>query len=274
MSQQLGKTRVSASVVTALSWMTVLPFPQSHRAPTRRQAGLAMTFMPLVGAVCGALACLVAWAFSYLWGSWVAAAATVIVLALFTRGMHVDGVADTIDGLGSYGDADRAVEIMKSGPVGPMGSAAISAVFILQICCLQLLIAAQMWPAVILVFITSRYAVVIALATRQPVVGTDGFGAMVANSQSWLRIMLATCGVIGCGATLNQWALSYSLTSLPHLGWLIASHLALVVVLWVVVTILSRHVLHRFGSLHGDHLGFMIECAAIICLLWASSGLL
>ena len=46
-------------------------------------------------------------------------------LALGSRGMHLDGLADTVDGLGSGWDRDRALKIMRRGNTGPMGAAAL-----------------------------------------------------------------------------------------------------------------------------------------------------
>ena len=46
-------------------------------------------------------------------------------LALGTRAMHLDGLADTVDGLGSGWDRQRALEVMRRGDIGPMGVVAL-----------------------------------------------------------------------------------------------------------------------------------------------------
>src|SRR5918998_3789414 len=53
-------------------------------------------------------------------------------LALGSRGMHLDGLADTVDGLGSGWDRERALKIMARGNTGPMGAAALMIMIGLQ----------------------------------------------------------------------------------------------------------------------------------------------
>ena len=92
-----------------------------------------ITAVPLVGLVLGALGCGIAFALTRTdLPAVLIGAAVVAFLALATRGMHLDGLADTVDGLGSYGDPDRVRQIMRTGDVGPFGAAALALVVLIQ----------------------------------------------------------------------------------------------------------------------------------------------
>jgi cobalamin 5'-phosphate synthase/cobalamin synthase len=96
----------------------------------------SMGWYPLVGLVMG----LAAWAayaglVSFLPGL-VAAALVVILLAVLTRGLHLDGLMDTADGVLSGAPRERALEIMKDHNVGAMGVAAAVLLLILKIAAL------------------------------------------------------------------------------------------------------------------------------------------
>ena len=53
-------------------------------------------------------------------------------LALGSRALHLDGLADTVDGFGSGWTAERSLMVMRRGDVGPMGVVALIIVLGLQ----------------------------------------------------------------------------------------------------------------------------------------------
>ena len=65
------------------------------------------------------------------------------VLALLTRGLHLDGLADTADGLGPLRDRERALQVMHQGDVGPFGVVTLVLTLLLQVACAAALLAAD-----------------------------------------------------------------------------------------------------------------------------------
>ena len=66
----------------------------------------------------------------------VAATLVVILLELLTRGLHLDGLMDTADGILSGAPRERALEIMKDHNVGAMGVAAAVLLLVLKVAAL------------------------------------------------------------------------------------------------------------------------------------------
>jgi adenosylcobinamide-GDP ribazoletransferase len=111
------------------------------------------------------------------------AALAVALLALATGGLHLDGLADTADGLGSRRPADQALEIMRRSDAGPLGVATLVLVLLVQVCALASLPHGWRGAAgLVLAAVTGRVAVV--LATGWPSARPSGFGALVAGRTS------------------------------------------------------------------------------------------
>ncbi|AWH95130.1 adenosylcobinamide-GDP ribazoletransferase [Dietzia psychralcaliphila] len=256
-----------AAVRLSLSWMTVLPMG-GPGVPGRPEAGRAMTAMPVVGLVCGVVATAVAH------GAHALGAGTVIsglmgiaaVLAL-TRGMHVDALADTADGLGSYAGPDRALEIMRSGSVGPMGAAVLVLVLLAEVAALGALVASGAWLAPIAAFVLSRCLPVVQLRRGVPAASATGFGAMVAGSQS--RAAVVAVGLISAAAGAGLAGSGWTATLSAGTWWTPVVGAAIGLAFYAAAAGFARHAVRRLGGVNGDVLGAGIEAGAAAALVAA-----
>ena len=161
------------AVRMALGTLTALPVPPPRRldAPV---PGRAMLLAPAAGLVPG-LAALAAVAGADVAGlsPLVAATLGVAALALTTRGLHLDGLADTADGLAASYDRDRALAVMKRGDVGPAGLATVVLVLLVQVAALAQAVTASS-VTVLVAAVAARTAVPLACARGVPAARPDG----------------------------------------------------------------------------------------------------
>jgi adenosylcobinamide-GDP ribazoletransferase len=91
-----------------------------------------MRWFPLVGALIGALAACAGWLAGLFFDRTVQAVLAVIVLAVVTSGLHLDGLSDTFDAVMSWRTRERKLEIMKDSRIGAMGAIALIVVLLLK----------------------------------------------------------------------------------------------------------------------------------------------
>ncbi|MFI5781626.1 adenosylcobinamide-GDP ribazoletransferase [Nocardia sp. NPDC051570] len=244
------------AVRLAFSWLSVLPV-RGPEAIDREVAGRAIASAPLVGLVLGLAAAASMRVFDAA-GTSSALGGVLVVggLALLTRGMHLDGLADTADGLGCYGPPERAREVMKSGGVGAFGAAALVFAIGVQALSFAALADAHRWWAIAVAVTVGRVAVVWACRGAAAAPGT-GFGALVAGTQG--RAAPVAWAVFAVAAAYF---------AAPDPFWL--GPVAVVLAL-VVTRVVVRHCVRRFEGLGGDVLGAAVEIAVAVTAAVLSS---
>ncbi|HET6531529.1 MAG TPA: adenosylcobinamide-GDP ribazoletransferase, partial [Actinoplanes sp.] len=129
----------------ALTTLTVLPVRAGRI--DRRSAAVAMSLAPVVGLVLGLVLAAINAGLGAIAPPLVAGAVTVAAGVLFTRGLHLDGLADTVDALGSYHRGDAALEVMRKPDIGPFGVAAIVLTLLIQAAAITPWAAVTAWTA-------------------------------------------------------------------------------------------------------------------------------
>ena len=250
-----------AGLRLAVGLLTIVPV-RPPEAIGRPEARAAMLLAPLAVLPVALAASLVGW------GAWLigvpsvlAGLVSVAILAFGTRAMHLDGLADTTDGLGSGKPADRALEIMRRGDVGPMGTVVLILALAMQAVAAGALLGRPFgWLQLVVLVCLSRAALLFGCLRGVSAARPDGLGALVAGSVgrpgavlSWLVGLAAAQGV----ATLagqEVWT--------PVVG----VALAVLACSWLVL-----RCVRRLGGITGDVLGALVEVAATILLVTATA---
>lgn len=263
----------------AVTLLTVIPWPTrgaarlgapARGAPAaqlqRATAGAAMAWAPGVGVLLGAIAAALLTAAGRPLGAGPLAGAVLAVaaLALLTRGLHLDGLADLADGLGSGKPADDALAIMRKSDIGPFGVVTLVFAVLIQVAAIahaESLSAVRGAATVVAAVTTGRLAMTWACRRGVPAARPGGLGATVAGT---VRLAIpATETVVALAAAIGTVAIW------PETGWTLPAAVAAgLAVAWL----LERHAVRRLGGVTGDVLGALAEVATTVVAIIACLG--
>jgi len=183
-------------LTTAFRTLTILPVPGRDAS----EPAASLPFFPAVGGVLG----LILWGISlsnglFPDGDWSAGVAALMLLAgsLLTRGLHLDGFADSIDAVGGARDRDRRLAIMKDTHLGAFGAIALVLLLLAKWIALTRLVRSGTAIWVILVLAVSR-TMQVDLAVRLPYARPEGGTGhpYVTGAAAW-HLVVATSAAVG-----------------------------------------------------------------------------
>lgn len=235
------------------SVLPVRPFDVDRRAAARAMAAFAWLGL-LLGAVAGA-ALFVAWQLA---GPLLGAALGLSALAILTGGLHLDGVADTADGLGSRRAPAEALAIMRKSDVGPMGVAALVLVLLVDAAALASLQGAdRAVVGLVGAAAVARLGVTLATTSRRSARG-EGFGALFVGATGTASAVVNAL-LVAAVLLVGAWWTGGIRTLIGACVAMMAS--ALTGTLW------ARHLLKRLGGWTGDTFGSLIEVTQMAFLV-------
>ncbi|SQI40228.1 cobalamin synthase [Leminorella richardii] len=236
----------------SLQFLTRIPVPGRYTDPIPLADYRQMVrAFPLVGLVVGLISAMVFTLTQLWWGNLLASAFAVLTIAMITGGFHLDGLADTADGIFSSRPRERMLEIMRDSRIGTQGALALIFKIILHVLVIYQI--AEHKPSVIGLLIVAPVvgrALGSLLMYRQPYARESGMGNLF-------------IGNIGASEFYTALILGAMLTFLFTGGYGVLMAAASGVFLLLYRAMIQN----KLGGQTGDTVGAGIEIAELVFLL-------
>ena len=237
--------------VFAWHFLTAIPISRRHHTPTPHELATSMAWYSTVGLLIGGLLALADVGLR----AWVAAEVDnvllIVLLVLLTRGLHQDGLADTVDGLAGGRTVEDRLRIMRDPRVGAFGATALFLSLLLRYAGLLALPSAVQLPVLLCMPALGRWAMV-SLAWASPSARRDGgLAASFLTHLSWHHVLVSSL------------VLAVALTT--ALGGSVA--VATMGLAMLLLVLIRQRCLTLLGGVTGDVLGATNELVEILFLL-------
>jgi adenosylcobinamide-GDP ribazoletransferase len=171
-----------------MAFLTVIPLATPEGASGER---LGRAYFPAVGALLGLVAGACFIVVAAVTTPLVAAVAATAVLAVLTGALHLDGLADSMDGIFGGGDLTRRLEVMRDSRVGSFGVVAVALVLVGDVAALAAVSSPRALIALVIAGAVSRWAMLVVIATV-PYVREAGLGVAAGGPHRRLDVALGS----------------------------------------------------------------------------------
>jgi adenosylcobinamide-GDP ribazoletransferase len=231
------------SFFSAVSFLTAFPVPSSW-AGEERHLSRSVIYYPLVGLLLGCSVAGLDWLMHHVLPNMVVSVITIAVLILFTRALHLDGLADTFDGFLSSRNRNKMLEVMKDSRIGAMGVISIVIILLIKVTALYSLPREVRYQALILTPFAGRCAILLHWKFLAYARKEGGLASSFQKTHISIGFFLA-------------------IISFPLLSYIILQESGLLTCLSTVIltAVFSIYSYRKIGGLTGDTLGAACELA-------------
>jgi len=245
-------------LVLLFKFMTRLPFPGGNRFDSKA-LGNGMKWFPIVGLVIGIINFFVAALLEAIIPSPILIGIILVTLdVIITGGLHLDGLADTFDGIFSYRSKQKMLEIMKDSRVGTNGVLVLVLYFIFKIAFLvetSELFGISQGLIMLIVPVLSRISGVINCAFEPYARGT-GMGKTFVENTNKIGVGIAYATVTGILYLVSRYF------GLPFVNLFLILN-----ILSVSGFLFGKLMTRKIGGITGDTLGALLELTSVLSLV-------
>ena len=260
-----------------LSFMTRIPMPKTDY--DEEKLGKSMKYFPVVGIIVGFILLFFCIIFNFILKNISYSAVlplmiiVVILTDLITTGaLHLDGLADTFDGIFSYRSKHKMLEIMKDSRLGSNGALALILYFLLKFILLFSLTIESREGAIYAIMtypVVSRFCSVVSCASS-PYARGSGMGKTFVDNTKTCGLIVAT--VITLLYTIGMIFMPFVLFTNYSLPIQIIMKSILIIVIIVALSALfayafSKLIERKIGGITGDTLGALLEISSLLYIV-------
>lgn len=231
-----------------LQFMTAIPIPLNLKFDEDEFAR-AVIFFPLIGLIIGLPLAGVYFLLSLLDARLAALSLAVVMEILVTGGLHLDGLADSFDGIFSYRPRERILEIMRDSRIGTNGTLSLIVLLALKVILLYSIENLAFVPILLLMPLMGRTAAVWSIGLFGYAREGKGMGAAIVAKTGFKQIAISS-------------VLAAALISLVYSF----HYIALLAAVIALSLLFSLYVKRKIGGITGDIIGAIIELSELIAI--------
>ncbi len=203
----------------------------------------------MVGLIIGLILVGLSWLFGLILPAAVVSALLIVSLVVITGVLHLDGFADTCDGIAGHKATEDRWRVMHDSRVGGFSIVGIVLLLLVKYVSLNSIPLPLVMTTLVLMPVISRWATVYAIfvySAAKP----SGLGKALSQGTSWPRFTMATLIALAVAIGLAQ---------------LIG--LAIMFLIWVMTVVMAAYLKSKFSGLTGDTYGAINELAEVGVLI-------
>ena len=235
-----------SSFLAALQFLTILPIRRGFSA---EQIGRSTAFFPVVGLIIGLVLAGINYVLSLILPSIAVNILLIAALAAFSGALHLDGLADTFDGIAGHRSAEERLKIMRDSRIGGFGAIGIALFLLIEFALLNSIPANLRLYTLILAPTLSRWGMVTAIFIY-PYARPSGLGSTFKEAVNWLQFIIATLVTLAVAVGLFR-----------------VAGLAVIAFAWVIIILVALYLKRQLGGLTGDTYGAINEIATAAVFL-------
>ena len=257
-----------------LSFMTRIPMPKTEY--DEEKLGKSMKYFPVVGIIVGFILLFFCIIFNFILKNISYSAVlplmilVVILTDLITTGaLHLDGLADTFDGIFSYRSKHKMLEIMKDSRLGSNGALALILYFLLKFILLFSLTIESREGAVYAIMtypVVARFCSVVSCASSPYARGSGMGKTFVDNTKTCGLIVAAIITILYTTGMVFMPFILFTNYSLPmqFIIKTISIIMVIVLLLGIFAYAFSKLIERKIGGITGDTLGALLEISSLV----------